>query len=144
MQYYAANLKSKDANWWKDAVDKLNTDIKSSTDKEIVLQNKRVLNYLSLAAYMVSTGVLNSGDVEKAKKLLEIYSMIDPENPEPAYLFAEIFCKEGNTKKAIKLLQESVKLGFDDFERISKDNAFITLKDNKDFKDILEKVKNKK
>ncbi len=144
MSYYANAITMQDLSWWKKEVKKMNAEIKEGTDKETVLMKKRVMNYLGLLAYMQVSNVINSNNTKAIENLLEVYSLVDPENSEPRYLFAKINAKKGETQKALNYLKEAVKLKFDDLNRLQKDDFFKPLKDNKEFNDIIMVVKTNK
>ena len=141
MKMYASSIDKQDAGWWKKEMNKLNAEIKETKDKEIMQQDKRVLGYISLTVYGYTSNAKNMNNSEKEQKYLDIYKIVDPENAEPWYLYAEIYASNGKDEKAIKSLQEAVKLGFDDIERMKKDDAFRSLKDKKEYLDILDGVK---
>ena len=73
-----------------------------------------------------------------------VYSLVDPENSETAYMQAIMDMKDNQSVKAISSLNSAVKLGFADLNRLQKDSAFLPIKDQKDFVEICNTLENKK
>lgn len=103
---------------------------------------KRVLNYLSLAAYMNASGTLNAGQFDQTLKFNTIYALVDPENPEHAYISAILSMKRGKQAEAITFLEEAANLGFIDAERLESDTVMSSLKQQEKYSEILETIKN--
>ena len=105
---------------------------------------KRVLSYLSLAAYMQASSALKSGDQEKAGYFIRIYALVDPTNAEAPYLEAGWFAKQGKGEEAMKSLSKAVDLGFTDLKRFESDPAFKRYQGRQDYKTILSRMRIKK
>jgi hypothetical protein len=101
---------------------------------------KRTLDYLSLVAYMQTTGSLQKQNLPAAKMFCHIYMIIDPTNSEGHYLDATILAIEGKDKECIAALDESVKNGFKDISRLQMDNTFVKIKTTPEFDLLLKKV----
>jgi len=86
---YSQALLNKPAGWWKDKMKEFEKNIKTLPRNESLMY-ERLRNYLSLAAYMGINSYLKQGNVLYAGQLLEIYKIIDPENPEIPNLEAQI------------------------------------------------------
>ena len=140
---YSNDVASKDMNWWRKEVARLRNEIKQNGNKDKVLQDKRMLNYVSLITYMTISHAYNANDMSKVEILLELYKLVDPENSEHAYIYAELYSKQGKADKAINSLKEAVKLGFKDLDRLQHDPALNQLKGNKDYDYIIEILKKK-
>ena len=139
-QYYMSGFQATDFERWKREIAGLNQKIKTEKDKNTVLMYKRVLGYLSLAAYMQSSGALKQNAIPQADYFSKIYELVDPTNNEAYYLSAAVAAKEGKLKDAITALNESVKNGFKDLPRLQSDSAFISLKGMKEFDEVQNKI----
>lgn len=125
-QLYLNAFVNNDIDWWK----KLNQTLRKKVgDKDQQKMNKRILSFLSLAAFMNSSSALKQNDLEIAKKFLSIYEIVDPENAEHAYLHACLFGRMGDIKNAQAYYNKAIKLGFKDAERaaVEKDLMQIQL-----------------
>jgi len=96
---YPAYFFSKSTDWWRKELGSIRLSIASTDpDKEpLILMNQRLLAYLSLAAYMQCNALLTAGDSQNALRMIDLYNLIDPENPEPERLKAEL--KRAKTTK---------------------------------------------
>ena len=140
-QVYAQALQSQNDAWWDTQVKKLNTEMKTMKDKDEVLLRKRIMSYLSLAAYMSASGALKFKDYKAADHFLNIYEAVDPENAEHAYLRSVIAVKQNEPDKAMEYLRKSVKLGFSDVKRLMSEADLVALSGKyPDFRELLVKV----
>lgn len=140
-QQYTAAFASQQWAWWEKEIDRIYRVTKTSKNSEEVIIHKRLLSYLSLVAYMFSSNALKANQLFDAELCLKIYEKVDPQNPEYAYLFAQLYMKQNNSIKVIAYLKKAVKLGFCDVKRLSSDSQFLLLKDQKEFKSILLELK---
>ena len=137
--FYGEAFQSKNMDWWKQEVASMNKIIKNGKTDE-VLMNKRILDYLSLVAYMQTTSALKQQNLLASKMFCQIYLIIDPTNSEAHYLNAITLAIEGKDKETIVALNEAIKNGFKDITRLESDNAFIKMRQTEEFKVILKKV----
>jgi hypothetical protein len=140
--YYSNAIPSQSADWWKIKVAMMNEKTKTVQDNEEKFMYKRLLNYLSLAAYMYVNNSMKKGDMEKAEKFNIIYSLVDPENPEHAYISATLSMKKGNKEEALLFLEKAAELGFTEASRLENDTVMLTLKQNEKYSKILDSIKN--
>ncbi len=140
--FYINAVNTQAVEWWKTQVSLINQKINTTTDKEEKLMYKRVLNYLSLAAYMNASGTLKAGQFDQTLKFNTIYALVDPENPEHAYISAILSMKKGKQSEAITFLEEAAKSGFIDAERLESDTVMLSLKQQEKYPKILETIKN--
>ena len=140
--YFADAIASQKIDWWKVQVGQINQKIKTTSDNEEKFMYKRLLNYLSLATYMDVSGALKSGQFTDAEKLNIIYTLVDPENPEHAYISATLAMKKGNHEEALLFLEKAAELGFTESDRLEKDTVMMSLKQNEKYSKILDSIKN--
>jgi poly(3-hydroxybutyrate) depolymerase/CRISPR/Cas system CSM-associated protein Csm2 small subunit len=135
-QNYAQEFTSKDLNWWNNEIKQLNAKTRSN-DPETVQMYKRILGYLSLVAFSYSNNSLNGNHLDQADMFIKLYALIDPSNSEHSYMSATLFAKKNEKNKVIPALKEAVKLGFDDIGRLQNDPVFTSMKNNKDFQEVI-------
>ncbi|MCK9611334.1 MAG: hypothetical protein PHR81_02440 [Bacteroidales bacterium] len=143
-QQYAQKLTTENATWWKAEVVKLNqflTFSNQSNDKAIV---KRILEYLSLAAFSASNSSISQNKTEEAHHYIELYSIIDTDNPEPEAMFARIFAQKKDDEKVLTHLRKAAKLGFSDKSRFENDTLFMRFFQDTAFINIMKLVENNK
>jgi hypothetical protein len=130
---FAGSFENKELVWWKSQIDRLNTDKKN-------ISNRRILGYISLAAWTYSSKSIDAGNLPLAAKSLEIYKMADPENAEQPFLKAKFCAAINQTDSAIYFLGESVKLGFRDKSKIENEPGFINLRSRDDYRQIVSAI----
>lgn len=140
--YYTEGFQSKNIDWWKQEINTINKKIKSASSEQ-VLMYKRLLDYLSLVAYLQTTNAMKQKNFPATKLFCQIYLTVDPTNNEAHYLNATILAIDGKDKETFAALSESVKYGFKDIMRIENDNTFMKIKKTEEFKTILKKIKEK-
>lgn len=138
---YAKSLNEESAAWWKNEILKLEEFLKHSVNEEEKHLVKRVLEYLSLAAFSTTNAYMSQNDMEKAAHFAEIYDIIDNDNPEPEFMLARIAAMSNQKELALKHLDEAAKLGFSENLRVQNDTVFLKLNSELRFAEIVEKFK---
>jgi hypothetical protein len=136
-QQYINAFQTKDLAWWNKDIAALNKKIKTEKDTNKVLIYKRVLSFLSLAAFMQTNGALNQKALPAADFFSKIYVLVDPNNSDAHYLVASIHALQGDSKQAIKSLSMAVKSGFSDSLRLKTDPAFSNIRNTKEFNQVV-------
>jgi len=125
--------------WWRHTIAKLSQDTGKGT--MAAKSHLRILNYLSLAAYMQCNYTLKSNRNNIAGTFIRLYQIIDPKNPEGYYMEAQLAMRKNNIPATITALQKAIDLGFDDFNRMQNDQDFSRLYNNQDFMELLDKIR---
>jgi Flp pilus assembly protein TadD len=81
---------------------------------------------------MLSNKAIEEGNLVQAEKNLEIYRMVDPTNPEHAYLSAVVAMKNGDEAAAIDFLNQAILLGFNNLARFMQEPAFVPIENKSD------------
>ncbi len=123
-----------DAAWWAETVNQLNKPV---ADIERQNMNRRLVAWLGLVAYLSSNNALKKGQTDVAGQFLDIYTTLEPLNPEHAYLGAILQMQLKKPNFAIEQLKQALFLGFRDIQRIAQDTAFVALHSRNDFKNLL-------
>ncbi|MBN2746783.1 MAG: dienelactone hydrolase family protein [Bacteroidales bacterium] len=113
-----------DTEYWNQEL--ANLDEKMAVAKDSVLKHsfRRIRGYLGLMAYIFTNNSLESNTLASAQKHLFIYEKLEPKNPEMHYFKALFYARQNNHHLALLSMEEAVKNGFNDLERIRKENAF--------------------
>ncbi|MCX6278453.1 MAG: hypothetical protein NT004_10185 [Bacteroidetes bacterium] len=143
-------MSEKDLGWWKDYVRRRTRDEGRGTMvysqaqwrlQEDALKDQRLLAFLRLLAYMNATSVLTSKNEEAAAKIIAIYEIADPENPEANYLHAILLARKPANGEALEQLGKAIEKGFSDKLRMTEQPEFASMKDKPQFYDLLQKMK---
>ena len=121
---YTRHMSQKDINWWREEVIKIRHEIAGLTNLVVKNSRERLLAYLSIASYLQAETALKRELLPQAKKFLRILDLVDPQNPDYYYLYAHYMLKQGKNDKAVDLLKQAVKYGFDDWEKLHSDRVF--------------------
>jgi predicted esterase len=98
-QAYSAGLFTKDTTWWKNEVNELNNQINRGGERHLVFTYKRIKGFLGILCYSFTKNSLEAGDLEKAKKVLDVYRIVEPENTDLAF-FSAIYLKKSGKQAA--------------------------------------------
>ena len=101
----------------------------------------RLLAFIRLLAYMNATSVLTSKNEAAAVKIISIYALMDPDNPEPFYMKAMLHARKSENGEAMKELKTAVEKGFTEKLRMTEQPEFDNLKSSAAFYDLLQKIK---
>jgi hypothetical protein len=120
-QGYISALNGKDTAWWKNEIFNLNQKIGQEEDPYLLSAYRRVKSFVSVAAYSLTNLSLKANDLPGAKKILEIYHIVDPGNPDVLYFRALYFSKTGQPAMAIRYFTEAADSGFTDFDKAKQE-----------------------
>ncbi len=127
-QYYKA-LFTRDTAWWAHEINSYRQKLKQDTSLYRRYFYKRMLSYLSIMCYSVSSQLLQQGQLDKAGKVLTIYQMVDPQNPD-VYLFRSCYwLSKGDFERGKEYFNKSQKLGFAEPDRLTQYPCFRQWKD---------------
>ncbi len=137
-QKYAPKINTESAAWWKNEVAYLNKFVAISPNEDEKHIVKRVLEYLSLSAYSASNSLYKQNNFVDAEHYIEIYSIIDADNPEPAFMMAQLSARKKDAVKTMEHLKRAASLGFAERTRVDNDTVFLKFKEKKGFSDIID------
>ncbi|HNW88919.1 MAG TPA: hypothetical protein PKN48_04600 [Bacteroidales bacterium] len=144
-QKYAPKLSSENAAWWKNEIAYLDRFISLSSNADEKHIVKRVLEYLSLSAFSASSSLYGQNNFAEAEHYIELYAIIDADNPEPEFMYARIFARKKDADKTMEHLKKAADLGFADKSRIDNDTIFMKFNEDKRYAEITGIIeKNKK
>jgi len=138
---YAREFREKDIAWWTQEVQRLNKEAQITKDKDKSTYHRRLLAYLSLVAFMNANAALNQQALSEAAHALTLYKLVDPTNSEWAYLSACLAMRQQDQTTALTNLDEAVKLGFNDLDRIRVQPEFQPLLNDNQFNELVAKIK---
>jgi len=120
-EFYHNAVREKDIYWWRQEARSLH---KAGPEN---YKAQRMLGYLSLLGYSFSTRSLMHGRPMQTQKCIEIYKLVDPENPEAWYLEAVYEARSGNPLSPKRPLLKAIELGFKDKQRLQNQPEFKEL-----------------
>ncbi len=126
--YYHA-LDAKDALWWKREIDELNSRIERGDDQIMQYALKRIKAFLGIVCYSLANNALRTNDLNAAEKILAIYKLAEPENPDMFYFYALYYLKTGRDDDISTSIKNSLDYGFSDTSQIRKEFPAVFWKD---------------
>ena len=101
---------------------------------------KRVLEYLSLMAFSTCNSLYSQNNFEEAEHYIELYALIDSDNPEPEFMYAQVCARKKDNDNAMLHLKRAAELGFSDKGRIDNDTIFMKYNADKRFAEAMETI----
>ena len=145
-QLLIQSMKGQDLKWWKVKINSYSqtATVKSREAKvnpEDTLKNRRILAFLSLFCYMNANSAIAQQQDEAAMKIVSIYAMADPGNPEPWYMTAILMARKSDNQNAMEQIRTSISKGFSDKKRLSEQPEFNTLKSQPGWAGLINSIK---
>jgi len=109
-----------------------------NAETEVVL--RRALRGVFALSYEAGLRALRENEPTVAVGQFEVAAEIVTRSPMPLFQLARAHALGGNTKEAIRALRKAVDKGFKYPELLREAAEFAALKENKDFREILEKL----
>ncbi len=114
MEMYAGAMMQMDTTWWKDEMYKLDMRIiKADGETRYTLQRTKAS--LGIMAFMYGKRFIDDKRPETAR-LLDVYQILEPENPDVFYLKALYAKTQKKPQLADKLIKKAVSMGLSDTE----------------------------
>ena len=120
-QPYIDDFQTKDILWWKNEISTNEDKIKNEKDSYTRDMYKRIKGFWGIATYSLCKQAIKAQNVEVLDKLLSIYRMLEPENPDMFYFSSFPSYWKGNNEATITMLKKALKAGFSDFGQIKND-----------------------
>ncbi len=139
----AEALQAKDLPWWKSWITRHSSpgNNKEKINPEDTLKNRRLLSFLSLYCYMNANAAISQQNEPAAIRIVAIYEMADPANPEPYYMRAILLARRSENEAAISQLKISVAKGFADKHRLTGQPEFRPMNAAPAWTDLLKSIK---
>ncbi|HNY02335.1 MAG TPA: hypothetical protein PKG48_07105 [Bacteroidales bacterium] len=140
-------LQQQGLNWWRTRIARelaargRKVNPKDRKAVEDTLMSYRLMSFLSLYCYMNATGALNRQDEAASIKIVSVYGMCDPENPEPDYMKAILHARRGENQEAVHSLEQAAGKGFTDRPRLEAQPEFRALAGTPGWKELMTRIK---
>jgi predicted esterase len=134
-QKYISDLQTKDEVYWQSEIIKLNSNIDENG------LNQRLLGFISLMCYSIANQIIHQGDVKTAKRILNIYKMADPKNPDCDYFFALMYAKMNQPDRVFISLNNAIANGFKDVAKVKSEPILSNFFQDKQMNEVITKIK---
>jgi predicted esterase/DNA-binding SARP family transcriptional activator len=118
--HYLNALSVKPLVWWKHEKEVMEKQLADPTNSKKALL-RRLQSFWGIVLYSQVKSSLQKNDLEQAANLLDVYTLLEPENPDAWYYTALHAFKNDQEKQALEFLQKADSLGFSDMKRLKSD-----------------------
>jgi len=118
---YNNAILTRDEKWWTNELKVLLDRCNNEKDPLKLGMYNRIKGFLGILSYSYTSRTVQTGNQKEAERLIAIYRLVEPDNPDWMYYQALLYDKLGNTLKAIEELKLSISKGLGDRARISRD-----------------------
>lgn len=118
---YLEALTAKDSLWWKSEIHSMNEKLSSEQDPFTVDMYHRIKAFWGIACYSLCNQEVQDKNQEQLAKILSVYRMLEPENPDMFYFSAFSTFWKGDRQATISMLKNAREAGFSDLGRMKKD-----------------------
>ena len=120
-QPFMNDLMTKDTLWWKNEIKSMNEKITTEQDSYKNDMYRRIKAFWGIACYSLSNRAVKEQNAKTLNKIIPIYGMLEPENPDMLYFSAFPYFWEGNKEATLSFLKKARDAGFSDMSRLKKD-----------------------
>jgi hypothetical protein len=120
-QPYIDAFQTKDILWWKNEIRTNDEKIKTEKDSFTRDMYRRIKGFWGIATYSLCKQAVKGQNTEVLIKLLSIYSMLEPENPDMFYFSSFPSFWKGNNEMTIIMLKKALKAGYSDMGQLKSD-----------------------
>jgi len=120
-QPYIDAFQTKDILWWKNEIRTNDEKIKTEKDSYTRDMYRRIKGFWGIATYSLCKQAIKGQNAEMLNKLLSIYRMLEPENPDMFYFSSFPSYWKGNNEATIGMLKKAIKEGFSDMGQLKSD-----------------------
>jgi hypothetical protein len=117
---YNKALLQHNREWWKQEISSLNQQINQEKDKYKIFAYKRIRAFLGILCYSVTNNSLKDENLKDAGKVLELYKILEPQNPDMLYFTALYLYKSGKSDSVTCYLQKALDAGYTDKKTIEE------------------------
>ncbi len=120
-QPYLNAFQAKDTLWWKNEIKTLKGKIEEEQDSYARDTYRRIQAFWGIASYSLCKQAIRDHNVEALNKILSIYRMLEPENPDMFYFSAFSYFWKGDSEATLSMLRKALNAGFSDRSQLKKD-----------------------
>jgi dienelactone hydrolase len=99
---------------------------------------RRVLQSLRVRIYEEAFALRQRKDFASIPAKLELATLINPKDPRPFYDLATAYARAGNKSRAKTALSQAIERGFSDLARIEQNEDFAILRNDSDYKKLVD------
>jgi pimeloyl-ACP methyl ester carboxylesterase len=114
---------------------------KDSTERRVA---RRVLEAFNVQVYQEVATLFQQKDYKGAALKLEIAAGLQPDDAATRYVLARAYALDGRKKKALDSLRDAIERGFKDLANLEQNRAFDALRNEAEYKRMVEELERKR
>jgi len=114
-------FQTKDLMWWKNEINTTNKKITEEADPYTKDMYRRIRGFWGIACFSLCKQAINQHNADVLTKILSIYRVLEPENPDLFYFSSFPPFWKGNNETTLSTLKKALKAGFTDRSQLKKD-----------------------
>ena len=118
---YLDAFQTKDTLWWKNEIRTVDEKIRTEQDSYTKDMYRRIKGFWGIACYSLCKQTLKKQNSEALNKILTIYRILEPKNPDMFYFSSFSYFWKGNNKATIAMLKKAIMAGFSDLSQLKND-----------------------
>jgi hypothetical protein len=118
---YSQAMLSNEISWWEKEVTSLKKIIESEDDYFKVMACMRIKGFLGIMCYTLTGNALKADDLKYTERLLAIYKLVEPGNPDMIYNYALYYHKTNAIDSVPGYLKLAIDSGFTDRQKLVSD-----------------------
>jgi hypothetical protein len=119
-QPYMAAFTDKDSLWWKNEIKKTDEKLATEKDEYTNAMYRRIKGFWGIACYSFCNKSVKEHNAVTLDKILVIYRMLEPQNPDMFYFSAYSYLWKENSAAALSMLNKAREAGFSDISQLKK------------------------
>jgi len=128
-------IELRDIEWWTIEVDRIHKSA-SSQDEPLAMVSSRLLNYISMASFMLSKTDLDDVKLDDAFKKIKIYELSDPKNPDVYLMYARYYLLMDNRELMVLNFKKALDSGFNSWQTYQNDSSWKELFEQQEIKNL--------
>jgi len=118
---YVRAMKEESLSWWTNELKALNDSIKSNRKSDMNDMMFRAKAYIGMICFSYTSAAAKKKDIPELEKLLAIYQMSEPKNPDVYYYKSMYFLLKNQKDSVLSNMKKAYSFGFEDSVRLRSD-----------------------
>ncbi len=115
-----------DLDWWNTEIQRIHKSV-ASNDESLASVSSRLLNYISMASFMLIKTDLDDLKLDDVIKKIQIYEKVDPRNPDVYLMYARYYLLLNNRELMVKNFKKALELGFSAWNTYQNESSWKML-----------------
>jgi len=120
-QGYVSAMTEESLPWWQTELKALKDSTQSNKKGDMIDMMYRAKAYIGMVCFSFTNNAAKKKDIPQLEKMLSIYEMTEPQNPDLYYYKAYYSLLKNEKEKIVANMKKAYELGFEDSVRLQSD-----------------------